>query len=172
MPLTILDCSGSLVSDLTPLQGMKLNVLAYWSTQVSDLSPLRGMPLTTLNFVWTKVSDLSPLEGMPLTKSLSENRPRRGGQAPFAHRASQNEPVPAGSRIGCNLYFNGTPVSDLTPLQGMNLSEVCLTPRNIKKGMAKLRKISRLTSIGLGSDEKEKFAPSEFWKKYEAGEFK
>ena len=31
---------------------------------------------------------------------LSENRPRRGGQAHFAPRAPQNEPVPAGSRIG------------------------------------------------------------------------
>ena len=36
-----------------------------------------------------------------LTKSRSENRPRRGGKAHFAPRASQNEPVPAGSRIGC-----------------------------------------------------------------------
>ena len=31
---------------------------------------------------------------------LSENRPRRGGQAHFAPRAPQNEPVPAGFRIG------------------------------------------------------------------------
>ncbi len=36
-----------------------------------------------------------------LTKSRSENRPRSGGKAHFAPRASQNEPVPAGSRIGC-----------------------------------------------------------------------
>ncbi len=33
-------------------------------------------------------------------KSLSENRLRRRGQAHFAPRAPQNEPVPAGSRIG------------------------------------------------------------------------
>ncbi len=33
--------------------------------------------------------------------SLFENLPRRGGQAHFAHRASQNEPVPAGFRTGC-----------------------------------------------------------------------
>ena len=32
------------------------------------------------------------------TKSLSENRLQQGGQAHFAHRASQNEPVPGGSR--------------------------------------------------------------------------
>ena len=38
------------------------------------------------------------------SKCLSENRPRRGGQAHFAHRASQNEPVPAGSRIGSKYY--------------------------------------------------------------------
>src|SRR6516165_1191431 len=31
-------------------------------------------------------------------KSLSENRPRRGGQSPFAHRASQKGTVPDGSR--------------------------------------------------------------------------
>ena len=35
-----------------------------------------------------------------LSYCLSENRPWRGGQAHFAPRAPQNEPVPAGSRIG------------------------------------------------------------------------
>jgi hypothetical protein len=34
------------------------------------------------------------------TNSLSENRPQRRGQAHFAPRAPQNEPVPDGSRIG------------------------------------------------------------------------
>ncbi len=39
-----------------------------------------------------------------LAKSLSENRPRRGGQAHFAHGESQNEPVPARSRLGSKSF--------------------------------------------------------------------
>ena len=55
------------LSDLSPLQGMKLTNLNCNDTQVSDLSPLQGMPLTYLNCSGTQVSDLSPLQGMPLT---------------------------------------------------------------------------------------------------------
>ncbi len=40
------------------------------------------------------------------TNCLSENGPTRGGQAHFAPRAPQNEPVPARSRIGTNSLAN------------------------------------------------------------------
>jgi hypothetical protein len=46
----------------------------------------------------------SPLVGR-ITKNLSENRPQRGGQAHFAPRAPQNEPVPDGFRIGSKVIF-------------------------------------------------------------------
>jgi 5-oxoprolinase (ATP-hydrolysing) len=42
-------------------------------------------------------------ESLAGNESLSENRPQRGGQAHFAPKAPQNEPVPDGSRIGSEL---------------------------------------------------------------------
>jgi len=61
---------------------------------------------------------------------------------------------------------------DVTPLQGMALTEVMLTPRTITKGMDVLRQMKSLKTISIGWDVKEKFTPNEFWKKYDAGEFK
>ena len=42
-------------------------------------------------------------------KSLSDNRPRRRGQAHFAPRTPQNEPVPDGSRIGAKSAAKRSP---------------------------------------------------------------
>ncbi|HEX4132962.1 MAG TPA: SUMF1/EgtB/PvdO family nonheme iron enzyme [Pirellulales bacterium] len=71
--LKALRCGGNstasgILSDLSPLQGMKLEYLSVGLTRVSDLTPLRGMPLTTLNCAYlSSLTDLSPLRGMPLT---------------------------------------------------------------------------------------------------------
>ncbi len=77
--LTLLNCSGrdgnkDKLSDLSPLQGMKLTKLYCHSTQVSDLSPLQGMKLTGLHCGATEVSDLSPLLGMKLTWLVCHNK--------------------------------------------------------------------------------------------------
>ncbi|HEX4132580.1 MAG TPA: hypothetical protein VHZ24_21285 [Pirellulales bacterium] len=68
------------------------------------------------------------------------------------------------------LYCGFTQVSDLSPLQGMNLTDVFVTPKNITKGLDVLRQMKSLKTIALGHGM-EKFAPAEFWKKYDAGEF-
>ena len=69
--LTILHCEGSrtrgVLSDLSPLRGLKLTFLDCNYSNVSDLSPLQGMPLTRLHFYNTQVSDLSPIKDLPLT---------------------------------------------------------------------------------------------------------
>ena len=69
--LKVLMCNGSQnhsgrLSDLSPLEGMKLENLGCFFTQVSDLSPLRRMPLKGLVIYYTNVSDVTPLEGLPL----------------------------------------------------------------------------------------------------------
>jgi serine/threonine protein kinase/Leucine-rich repeat (LRR) protein len=71
--LKFLACSANAsgnrtLSDLLPLQGMKLTTLHVTRTQVSDLAPLEGMPLTNLYCSRTPVSDLSPLNGMNLVQ--------------------------------------------------------------------------------------------------------
>ena len=73
--LKILYCPGSVaskgrLSDLSPLEGMKLTRLHFRFAPVSDLSPLRGMPLDKLMCYTTPVSDLSPLEDCKSLTSL------------------------------------------------------------------------------------------------------
>ena len=78
--LKTLSCYGSpkvsgKLSDLSPLEGMKLTRLQFYLTQVSDLSPLAEMKLTHLDCSSTFVSDLAPLRGMGLTVlDCRENR--------------------------------------------------------------------------------------------------
>jgi Leucine-rich repeat (LRR) protein len=50
MPLTVLDCQLTNVTDLSALKGMPLAHLECDHTNVSDLSPLQGMNLTTAIF--------------------------------------------------------------------------------------------------------------------------
>jgi Leucine-rich repeat (LRR) protein len=84
MKLTFLDCHSTLVSDLLPLRGLPLTNLDVHGTAIADLSPLRGMALKIAHFGTTQISDLSPLQGMPLG----------------------------------TLYCDQTQVTDLSPLQG------------------------------------------------------
>jgi hypothetical protein len=82
----------------------------------------------------------------------------------------------AGSRLGrsraCRLrswlFING--VTDLTPLQGMPLQEIRLTPRNIKQGLEVLRDMKSLKTIGI--DYNQAWPATEFWERYDKGEFK
>ncbi|MBI5393715.1 MAG: hypothetical protein HZA91_00300 [Verrucomicrobia bacterium] len=99
------------VSDLSPLRGMALTMLACHSTDVGDLSPLRGMPLTVLSCGSTQVSDLSPLAGMPLTVLSVDNTP----VADLAPLAGMPLTV---------LWCNKTKVTNLSPLSGMPLKEL------------------------------------------------
>jgi serine/threonine protein kinase len=158
MPLTgVLDLSECVqISDLTPLQGMKLTGLSVQGcVQVRDLTPLEGMPLTALNLIrCAQVRDLTPLQGMKLTALELQQCPQVQDLTPL-----KGMKLPRLTLVGCDR------VQDLTPLQGMPLTEISLVPKNITSGMDVLRQIKSLIRInGL--------PPAEFWKNYEAGEYK
>jgi serine/threonine protein kinase/Leucine-rich repeat (LRR) protein len=113
MKLRELFCGQSRVSDLSPLQGMPLEVVDFHKTQVIDLSPLAGMKLTVINIDSTQITDFSPLKGMPLEALNCPNTP-----------VSDLSPL-RGAKLN---YFGGneTKVADLAPLQGMPLKEIRL----------------------------------------------
>ena len=158
MPLTWLGCGGTKITSLTPLLGMPLTQLHCPSTPVSDLSPLQGMRLTKLNLDDTKVSDLSPLQGMPLMTVWCD-----------ATRVSDLSPL-KGAPLD-DLRFRDTPVSDLSPLDGAPLRWcISFTPKNINRGIDVVRKMTSLQSIEVSVWNF--LSPAEFWKKYDAGEFK
>jgi hypothetical protein len=78
-------------------------------------------------------------------------------------------------------YFKGTPlkglnidntgITDLTPLQGMTLEGIVLTPKNITKGLDILRDMKSLKTIGIDYGGKS-WPAAEFWERYDKGEFK
>ena len=158
MPLEKLNCGSTRVRDLSPLAGMPLRWLVCNHTDVRDLAPLAGMPLTFLDCRSTKVRDLGPLKGMPLS-SLHLSGTQVADLSPL-----KGAPLKS-------LIIEETDVTDLTPLEGMGLEQLSLTPSKIRNGMDAIRGMKSLKSIGdlFGA---RSFGPAEFWKKYDAGEFR
>ena len=68
MKLTSLYCHTTQISDFAPIKNTSITYLHCGGTAISDLSSLSGMRLTTLICSGTNVSDLSALAGMPLIR--------------------------------------------------------------------------------------------------------
>jgi hypothetical protein len=66
--------------------------------------------------------------------------------------------------------FQKPGVTDLSPLQGMELEEIYLTPKNITQGLDSLRDMKSLKTIGIEYDQA--WPAAEFWERYDKGEFK
>ena len=70
-------------------------------------------------------------------------------------------------------------LSDVSPLEGMNLTMIVFNPNRITRGMNLIRQMKSLKTIGIGSEtigigldgDGALFSPDEFWKKYDAGVF-
>ncbi|OAI47277.1 hypothetical protein AYO44_09860 [Planctomycetaceae bacterium SCGC AG-212-F19] len=178
MPLTTLDLHGcGQVHDLTPLNGLPLTSLTLFGCrQVHDLTPLKDMPLTTLNLgLCGQVRNISPLKGMPLCRlylhgcgQVQDLTPLKGMSLThlellWCGQVHDLSPLKGMPLTWLNL--DNTPVKDLTPLQGMNLQKILFNAKNITRGMESLRQMKSLTNLN-------DLPPAEFWKRYDAGEFK
>jgi hypothetical protein len=53
----------------------------------------------------------------------------------------------------------------------MNLTTIEFTPKKITKGLDVIRQMKSLKTIGVSCEDRDRFPPDEFWKKYDAGEF-
>ncbi|MDD4869124.1 MAG: protein kinase [Kiritimatiellae bacterium] len=160
MPLVNLNITGTKVTDLTPLTGMSLKELFIDSTRIIDLTPLKGLPLTSLSlYNCRQVVDLAPLKGMLLTKLRFGN-------------TSVSDMTPLTGMPLTSLYFYVTKVTDLTPLKGMPLTSIYFTPKDITSGIEVIREMKTLTQIGTSNPDVNHWPTAEFWKKYDAGEFR
>jgi hypothetical protein len=101
--------------------------------------------------------NIAPLKGMPL-KGLW-----------LSNTAVDDLSALAGMPLS-DLRFQETKVTDLTPLDGMAIQVIEFGPRSIKKGLHVLRNMKTLTQIHAGGGVSA--APEDFWKRYDAGEFK
>ncbi len=197
--LRVLECSGTyvnqpngLLADVTPLQGMNLSGLTNLDlhfTQVSDagLARLKDLKaLRHLNLGGTKVGDAGAAQFKDCKNlsflSLGETQVSDAALAHFndckylTHLYLYATKV---SDVGL-ANFKGLPlrvlwieysgITDLTPLQGMPLEEVRLTPKNITKGMDVLRDMKSLKTIGIVWNQA--WPAAEFWERYDKGEFK
>jgi len=134
------------VTDLSPLEGMPLTRLTLGNSsggvKVKDLRPLTGMPLTSLNLSRCgHISDLTPLQGMPLTK------------------------------LGLSLCVR---VHDLTALRGLKLERVSFdrgAMGRITRGMEVLRAMDSLKDIRVEHRGTRSFSRTDFFERYDAGEF-
>jgi hypothetical protein len=68
------------------------------------------------------------------------------------------------------LWIHNTDITDLTPLQGLPLEDIRLTPKNITRGLDILRHMKSLKTIGI--DYNQSCPAAEFWQRYDKGEFK
>jgi formylglycine-generating enzyme required for sulfatase activity/serine/threonine protein kinase len=107
--LKTLSCCGgtegvSKLSDLSPLEGMKLTTLYCHTTQISDLSPITKTAINYLHCGGNPVSDLSPLRRMRITNLICS-----GTQV--------SDLSPLSDTTVTRLSCINTPVSDFTPLE-------------------------------------------------------
>jgi Leucine-rich repeat (LRR) protein len=119
--------------------------------------------LTNLNLAGTKVSEAGLAHFKDCKKLAIVYLDRtQVGNAGLAHFKG----MPLLSR----LRIHSTLITDVTPLQGMALEEIHLTPKNITKGLDMLRDMKSLKTIGI--EWNQAWPAAEFWKRYDKGEFK
>jgi Leucine-rich repeat (LRR) protein len=151
MPLVWIAATFTGVADITVIKDMPLKQLAIWQTRVTDLTPLKGKQCTGLNLANLNISDLSVLEGMPL-------------QILFCSDTQVADLTPLRGMPLEILGIKDTRVTDLSPLKSLPLKELTCDFKP-QRDAAVLRAIKTLQKI---NDQ----PAAEFWKKYDAGEFK
>lgn len=183
MPLENLFLENTNVEDLSPLKGnTTLTELYLSATNVEDISPLKGLPIQQLNLVGCRVTDLTPLAGMPLQMLWLTDLPVTDisplAQTPVIsltlHRSKVEDLTPLARTRLERLHIGETPVKDLTPLAGLPLTRLIFTPANIEKGIDAVRGMPSIREIGSAFEDGRdtRLAPTDFWAKYDAGEFK
>ncbi len=100
------------LTEIDPLQNLKLKNLELSNTNVGDLSSLRKLPLERLNLNGSQVTDLSPLSQIKTLISLQFRSTSISDLSPL-----KGLPL-------TTLLLSHTDVSDLSPLQGMPLVEL------------------------------------------------
>jgi serine/threonine protein kinase len=180
--LSIGKCAG--ITDLSPLKGIQLEYLDIsWCGKIRDFGVVGEMPLRFLNVAGcAEFRDLAILRGKKLTQFdcsycvlLKDLEPLRGMplfRLTMGGCAQVENLTPLHGMPMRFLSINDTRVTDLSPLQGIELFELYFTPRNINKGMDVARSMKALGTIGVGTGNRETFPAADFWRRYDAGQFK
>ena len=120
LPLLQLDLTGCHVTDLSPLQGMKLDVAYLGDTGIRDISVLKGMPLGQLFLDHTRVEDLGPLAGAKRLQELNLEGSKVSDLGPLKDLPQLRM-----------LWLTKCPVSDITPLRTVPLVSLTLAETKV-----------------------------------------
>ncbi len=147
------------VKDLSFLRGLPLEkasvVLA--SNPITDLTPLKGLSIRDLTLAGCSgVKELSPLAGMKI-EMLDLNGCRNVRDISALKGMPLLTAVLAGARV-----------EDLTPLKGMKLWQLELSPEYVRKGWDVLREMDSLKVL---SGDWTNTKPKQFFAKLKRGEF-
>ena len=125
-------------------------------TQITEVSPLSSSNLRQLWLSESPVSDVSGLAGLPLV-SLTLHRT-------LVDDLSFVRKLPVLQR----LHIGETLISDLSPLEGLNLTRLVFTPPSIRKGLSAARGLHNLREIGTSFDEQRRDLtnPEAFWAQF------
>jgi len=181
MPLERASFPGCMaLEDLGPLRGMPLRYLDCMHCQkITDLRPLAQAPLEELNIMNCGVRDLSPLSGKQLTRldaglilQLRDISALRGMPLEYLNlgHTGVSDLSPLTGMPLERLRVDHTRVTDLTPLRAMELELLTLSPEKIEKGTEIVRSMKSLKLIG--AEWNKPMPADEFWKRYDAGEFR
>ena len=165
-----------------------LTVLRLDATQVSDagLAHLKGCKALTEVFLgYTKVSDAGLANFKDCTNLshlfLNDTQVSDAGLSHFKDCKNLTAVAINNTRVGDAglaylkgmplrfLYLYNTAITDLTPLQGMLLEKITLTPKNITRGLDILRETKSLKTIGISYNQS--WPAAEFWERYDKEEF-
>ena len=136
----MLDCSGTKISDLTPIKDLaNLNMLYCSRAQVSDLTPIKD--LSNLNELYcsdTEISDLTPIKDLANLNMLYFSDTEISDLTPIKDLANLN-------RLDCS----GTKISDLTPIKDLaNLNRLDCSGTKISD-LTPIKDLSNLNTLYL-----------------------
>ena len=168
------------IRDISPLKGITLETLKLIRTQCFDLRPLAGAHIADLNLGGSMVRDISPLRGMPLRKlclhalNIADVSPLK--DSPLEHLlldwTAVADLTPLAKLPLKHLGICGCrSITDISGLRGMSLENITLSPKTITKGWDALRNMKTLAAVEVEAGG-TLYPVDEFWKKFDAGEFK
>ena len=119
--------------------------------------------LKTLWLTGCPVSDIGPLGKVPSLESLTVARTKVSDLSPLKGHPSLQR-----------LHIAESAVTDLSPLQWLQLTRLIFTPGRIKTGLEFARQMRTINEIDVEfpRGRARPLSPPEFWRRYDAGEFK
>ena len=157
MNLKSISLNGTMVSDLSPLQGCdNFEHLYLNQTRITNLMAISQLPIKTLHADHTRLSDLSPLANAPITHlSIEETwvddiSSLKGKK--MKHLNLEGSPIASLKAIqGQPIHFlniDRTHIKDLSPLSNMPLRKFVCDPKRIYKNMKTVADMDMLLTAG------------------------